>query len=137
MRFLREFMETGTVLFVSHDTGAILNLCKGAIWLDNGIIKAIDTPKEITERYLQNLYESQQDVEKHNVILEKGAQNKELEPRDMRLDFINQSNLRNDIELFEFLPEASGFGDRAARITGVQLLDKEGIHFRGLLEASQ
>lgn len=26
MRFLRKFMETGTVLFVSHDTGAVINL---------------------------------------------------------------------------------------------------------------
>src|SRR6185369_12594138 len=36
MRFLRKFMETGTVLFVSHDTGAAVALCKTAIWLSNG-----------------------------------------------------------------------------------------------------
>ncbi|WP_257967095.1 ABC transporter ATP-binding protein [Klebsiella pneumoniae] len=31
MRFLRAFMEHGTVLFVSHDTASIVNLCDRAI----------------------------------------------------------------------------------------------------------
>jgi len=31
MRFLRAFMKTGTVLFVSHDTGSVRNLCARAI----------------------------------------------------------------------------------------------------------
>ncbi|MDP3535313.1 MAG: ABC transporter ATP-binding protein, partial [Halomonas sp.] len=39
MRFLRKFMETGTVLFVSHDTGAIINLCQRVVWLDKGEVK--------------------------------------------------------------------------------------------------
>ena len=33
MRFLREFRENGTLLFVSHDTSAVLNLCDRALWL--------------------------------------------------------------------------------------------------------
>jgi len=36
MRFLRQFMKTGTVLFVSHDTSAIVNLCSRAILLEHG-----------------------------------------------------------------------------------------------------
>ncbi|HCD5206870.1 TPA: ABC transporter ATP-binding protein, partial [Klebsiella pneumoniae] len=36
MRFLRAFMEHGTVLFVSHDTASIVNLCDRAIWIDHG-----------------------------------------------------------------------------------------------------
>jgi lipopolysaccharide transport system ATP-binding protein len=39
MRFLRTFMKTGTVLFVSHDTGSIRNLCSKAIWLEKGIVR--------------------------------------------------------------------------------------------------
>ena len=34
MRFLRSFMSRGTVLFVSHDTGSVRNLCNRAIWLE-------------------------------------------------------------------------------------------------------
>ncbi|MCK5232398.1 MAG: ABC transporter ATP-binding protein [Desulfobulbaceae bacterium] len=33
MRFMRNLMKTGTVLFVSHDTGSVRNLCTKAIWI--------------------------------------------------------------------------------------------------------
>ena len=39
MRFLREFKERGTLLFVSHDTTAVASLCDRMIWLDRGRIK--------------------------------------------------------------------------------------------------
>src|SRR5690606_15580334 len=60
MRFLRRFMEHGTVLFVSHDTTAVINLCETAVWLANGVVKFQGTPKEASERYLAALFESQQ-----------------------------------------------------------------------------
>ncbi|HED16868.1 MAG TPA: ABC transporter ATP-binding protein [Gammaproteobacteria bacterium] len=124
MRFLREFMKKGTVLFVSHDTGAILNLCESAIWLQEGTITAEGKPKEITERYLERLYESQQGESladnKHNAILDN---HNEQPSRDMRLDFINQTSLRNDIELFQFTLDTPSFGKGGANITNVELLD--------------
>ena len=60
MRFLRRFMEHGTLLFCSHDTGAIVNLCTKAILLNKGLVKAIGSPKEVTEQYLAALYEDAQ-----------------------------------------------------------------------------
>jgi ABC-type polysaccharide/polyol phosphate transport system ATPase subunit len=53
MRFLRSFMQTGTVLFVSHDTASIKNLCDRAIWLDQGRVVASGTPKDVCEQYLE------------------------------------------------------------------------------------
>lgn len=53
MRFIRAFQERGTLLFVSHDTASIQNLCKSAIWLGNGKIRQIDTSKIVSEAYLQ------------------------------------------------------------------------------------
>ena len=44
MRFLRAFMKTGTVLFVSHDTGAVQNLCHHAIWLEQGKLRKEGRP---------------------------------------------------------------------------------------------
>jgi lipopolysaccharide transport system ATP-binding protein len=58
MRFIRKFREQGSVLFVSHDTGAIVNLCHKVIWLENGQVKAIGDPKSISEDYLASFYES-------------------------------------------------------------------------------
>jgi lipopolysaccharide transport system ATP-binding protein len=53
MRFLRDFMTRGTVLFVSHDTASIRSLCNRAIWLDKGQIVEMGQPKDVTERYLE------------------------------------------------------------------------------------
>jgi lipopolysaccharide transport system ATP-binding protein len=125
MRFLRKFMEHGTVLFVSHDTGAVLNLCQKAILLNQGRIEAIGLSKEVTEKYLESYYESQQGDSPAQNIKEPPAhfvKNKTI--RDMRIDFINQSRYRNDIELFTFTPNSHSFGKRWVEIISVQLCDE-------------
>lgn len=53
MRFIRRFQQTGTLIFVSHDMGSVLNLCKRAVWLNQGKIQAIGEAKDIAEQYLQ------------------------------------------------------------------------------------
>lgn len=53
MRFLRRFMETGTVIFVSHDMSSVVNLCDRAIWLHEGRIREIGDAKSVAESYLQ------------------------------------------------------------------------------------
>lgn len=63
MRFLRQFKERGTILFVSHDTAAVVNLCERAIWLDHGQLKAIGEAKTVSELYLKGLYAMQQEVQ--------------------------------------------------------------------------
>lgn len=63
MRFLRQFKEHGTILFVSHDTAAVVNLCERAIWLDHGQLKAIGEAKTVSELYLKGLYATQQQVQ--------------------------------------------------------------------------
>lgn len=61
MRFIREFQANGgSLLFVSHDTGAVINLCQRAIWLNKGIVKSEGQPKDVAQCYLAELYESQQ-----------------------------------------------------------------------------
>jgi lipopolysaccharide transport system ATP-binding protein len=124
MRFLRGFMENGTVLFVSHNTGAVVNLCQSAVWLDKGIARKMGEPKEIAQLYLAELYELQQgesslsltetDEEQETVI---------VQPRDMRLDYINSTTYRNDIELFRFSSSAASFGKGGGLITSVEFFD--------------
>ena len=58
MRFLRAFMRTGTILFVSHDTSAIVNLCQRALWLRDGRIEMDGTAREVTEAYLEEIAEA-------------------------------------------------------------------------------
>jgi lipopolysaccharide transport system ATP-binding protein len=44
----------------------------------------------------------------------------------MRLDYINTTQFRNDIELFEFSPETASFGAGGATIVSVEMLDANG-----------
>ena len=126
MRFLRKFIEHGTLVFVSHDTGAVLNLCDRAIWLHEGAVHKDGHPKEVTEAYLANLYEAQQGASAVAAVKQEQALDRLAEPRDMRLDFINSTPLRNDIELFEFNDDGLSFGKGGASIKAVTLLDNAG-----------
>jgi lipopolysaccharide transport system ATP-binding protein len=53
MRFIRAFQKKGTLLFVSHDTAAVQNLCKSAIWLGHGQVRMTGSSKKVSEAYLQ------------------------------------------------------------------------------------
>ena len=69
MRFIRSFQERGTLIFVSHDTSAVQNLCKTGIWLGNGQIQKIGASKNVAEAYLQyTLQEICGDVAKLSTI---------------------------------------------------------------------
>ncbi len=126
MRFLRHFMQTGTVLFVSHDTAAVQNLCSRAIWLEQGSVVQEGSPKEVSERYLEAFYEAQQGKSSTTRLKAINNVDTSLPLKDQRLEFINASNLRNDLQLFEFDPNASGFGQGGATIVSVLFLDSRG-----------
>lgn len=53
MRFIRAFQEQGTLLFVSHDSTSIQNLCGTGIWLSAGVVKQLGAAKGVCESYLQ------------------------------------------------------------------------------------
>jgi len=130
MRFLRRFIETGTLVFVSHDLSAVLSLCSRAIWLNEGMIQADGTPKAISEAYLSALYEAQQGASSAvsgSAAEEGGPAIAVEEYRDMRQDFINSTSCRNDIELFHFDEKADSFGKGGASINSVSLVDLHGI----------
>ena len=130
MRFLRTFMKTGTVLFVSHDAGAVVNLCGRSVLLDQGAIVMVGHPKEVAEQYLSKLYETSQDVEAVPIAeapARDDLQQTRNEYRDMRETLFNGSTLRNDIEIFKFeLSDTASFGAGGAIITSVRILDTDG-----------
>ncbi|MFO1322738.1 MAG: ABC transporter ATP-binding protein [Burkholderiales bacterium] len=121
MRFLREFKERGTLLFVSHDTTAVANLCDRVIWLDGGRLKANGPAKEVCDMYLENLFESVQGASRAAEPAQRADAAKDTAPaRDQRLDILQASPYRNDVEIFEFHREAASFGKRGARILDVR-----------------
>lgn len=125
MRFLRRFREQGTLLFVSHDTSAVINLCERAIWLDQGAMQRQGPAKETCEAYLAALHAQQQREFGVADVASKPARTTPIRVDrarvDQRLRYINASPLRNDIEIFSFDPDASSFGSGGARVVGIEL----------------
>lgn len=129
-QFLRKFMEKGTVLFVSHDTASVKSLCHRAFWINSGQIVADGDTKSVSDAYLQYLYESQQGKSTASLVLKPASteqtQTNDDPPsrRDMRLDFINSTNLRNDIQVFEMTATAQVFGKGGVSLSKVELADE-------------
>jgi len=63
LRFLRQFREHGAILFVSHDTAAVLNLCQRAVWIDQGVCVRAGVAKDVVEAYVQSNIEIQQKLD--------------------------------------------------------------------------
>jgi lipopolysaccharide transport system ATP-binding protein len=144
MRFLRGFRERGTILFVSHDTGAVINLCHRAIWLDKGTMRMTGTAKAVCEAYLAAFTEELQGGPLTGApVVAEGARADSAGNgggqvpiaagaslpgplRDQRLDILNSSPFRNDIEVFQFDPNTASFGKGGAKIINVAILNDRG-----------
>jgi lipopolysaccharide transport system ATP-binding protein len=128
MRYLREFRQRGTLLFVSHDGGAITGLCDRAIWLERGRVQKIGRAREVMEAYMEAAL-----IERSGLLAGvhqagAGRPSAAMSPpsRDPRLDLIARSQLRNDIEVCLFDPQQAGFGEGRARVMQVLLCLHDG-----------
>jgi lipopolysaccharide transport system ATP-binding protein len=108
MRFLRDFMQTGTVLFVSHDIASVTSLCSSALLLKQGRVEMDSSAKQVAEHYLEELYREHQDVDEVKV-----------------LDDSDVSITKNvDVQNVEF-GSGGSFGTGGAQIKNVQFLNQE------------
>lgn len=126
MRFIRNFMKTGTVLFVSHDTGSIKNLCSRAIWLEKGEILEQGAAKDVADLYLQAFYEAQQGKSTKTVLKRNYSNLRKAPVKDSRHDLIIHSNIRNDLKVESFISDAASFGAGKAEIIDVHISDASG-----------
>lgn len=124
MRFIRKFKENGTLLFVSHDTNSVINLCDKAIWLHQGELITTGTAKNIAEKYLQyTLQEVYGEETRLDSIKSDRAPAEEvpkaLTPQELNdtpaIDYKVQYGIANN------LSEANGWKTGAAEITDVAL----------------
>lgn len=121
MRYLREFKERGTLLFVSHDGAAVTGLCDKAIWLDKGSMRASGDAKDVMNAYLEEfLARNKADPARMAAAI------KAHKRHDPRRELIDRSTLRNDIQVMPFDPASPGAGTLHARIVDVAMLDGEG-----------
>ena len=132
MRYLRQFMKTGTVIFVSHDIEAVMALCSRVIWLNSGQISADGATKAVCQAYLNALLSDDGAAPTLATLPDTPARlnalaTPEIIPfRDARQDLWNASTLRNDIRLWVFDPDKEGAGQLGCTIRNVQLVDPHG-----------
>ncbi|OEU68829.1 MAG: hypothetical protein BA863_04985 [Desulfovibrio sp. S3730MH75] len=55
--------QGGTILFVSHSTTSVIELCSRAFMLDNGELLVAGEPKQVVSRYQKMLYASDEGLE--------------------------------------------------------------------------
>jgi lipopolysaccharide transport system ATP-binding protein len=141
MRFLRDFQKRGTLLFVSHDTTAVTNLCDRAIWLDRGRRVLDGETKEVVERYLAEQHAADRSQAGESVVLrptalktvkDRAQPTKTVDVLDERINKLNATEARNRIEVFEFDPERAGteYGAGSATITNVTINSDDGSSSR-------
>jgi lipopolysaccharide transport system ATP-binding protein len=137
MRFLRDFQKRGTLLFVSHDAGAVINLCQRAIWLEKGSAVMDGPARLVVESYLAEQHAADRSAVREavqvrspkgpNVRTSEAAKSGHAEPEAPCLGSGGGLS-RKSIEIFEFDPNGiSGeFGAGAARIERVALRGANG-----------
>lgn len=129
-RFLRDFQSRGTLLFVSHDLSAVINLCSRAIWLERGRIMTDGSAKQVVEAYLAEQHAQDRATVGAKVVTDRtrlaGPAPSELpEPADadQRQESLVKLGLRPAVKVFSFDPESVGsaFGERRVEIENVRL----------------
>ncbi|NUO77140.1 MAG: ABC transporter ATP-binding protein [Lysobacter sp.] len=137
MRFLRDFQKRGTVLFVSHDAGAVTNLCDRVLWLDGGRVVMDGPAKEVCEAYSASVYghpagPTPKLVQEPSQLAttagadEAVADESPAATIDSDPDAYDPSLDHSRMRVFRFDPNAEGFGDGGASITSIRLENEEG-----------
>ena len=134
MRFLREFQKTGTLLFVSHDTSAVVGLCSRAVWLDHGRLRMDGSAKETVEAYLAAQHALDREAEGESVVMKSvvgAVPSLSAAARDVvdaRWPALREHGGLSQFAFFEFDPEraTTEFGAGGAEITGARFLNEDG-----------
>jgi lipopolysaccharide transport system ATP-binding protein len=124
MRYIREFKESGTLLFVSHDTASVNALCDRAVWMDRGQVRAEGPAKDVSFAY-QAALNSEQDGAGFSIS---GRRREMPAPvqHDFRHEEIRNSDKRNVMEVFTFDSNGPSMGVHGGEIIGAEFRDLSG-----------
>ena len=119
MRYLRRFMEQGTVLFVSHDTGSVSNLCQKAAWLDHGVMRMHDIAAEVIKAYAEYCV---QEIYGDSVKLDSVRSEKSVSAQMIK----NKVDQETKISFYEDIANSDGWKTGAAEIQSVSIMQADG-----------
>jgi lipopolysaccharide transport system ATP-binding protein len=122
MRFLRNHVKTGSLLFVSHDTNAVLSLCQKAVWMNRGKVEQSGDAQEVVEAY--GLFTHQELTGGQYTL-------SELKPKQIVEELLSDKETlavdeATSVSYFAQLDSSSGWETGKAVITSVKLLTDDG-----------
>lgn len=113
MRKIREIQESGkTIIFVSHDIGAVRKLCTEAVLIEKGNISCKGDPDKVIQAYYQTIWGAGEAPVEQNKSSDKS-------PEDSR-------RLVNTVALEPIRHYDHRFGNRRGEIIAAGLLDEQG-----------
>lgn len=123
MRFIRRFQEQGALLFVSHDTSAVINLCKKAIWLNHGLVRQSGSAKTISEAYqqytLQKVYGDAVHLQPSKTDSHKRPEQHEVIVTDEPVSIQHRIDMDSEALVVNNLTESDGWNTNTAEILSV------------------
>lgn len=123
MRFLRRFQEGGgTMLFVSHDTSAVMNLCRTALWLREPAAAdyVLGAAETVCKAYLQDFYVRQEES------LRGERKDTPAAPQDYSTEWEADQFAANLLEVSPYNQTAESFGAGGGRFTSAEFVDQDG-----------
>ena len=116
---LKRLMDDGaTVLFVSHDTSSVRNLCQKVVWLEGGKVRAYGDPESILGQYVAEAHLSMND---HLSQVRVGTGSKAAELVRVEDEMTAMA---------PFVTFANGwrrYGDGRARVLNVMILNSDAV----------
>ena len=107
-----------TVLFVSHDTGAIINFCNNVLWLNEGRIIEHGASNEIVKKYVSYMTYGMETKKPAKRLAEENKLDKHLEDTDNKAEKKNELSLENikwiNTSEFESFGEYGGIIEKVA-----------------------
>ena len=132
MRYLRALQNNGgTVVFVSHDTAAVVSLCDSAILLLHGANAVFGKTDEICQMYIQDLYSERNTPEvSASTINDIGSANNlamaQRNSNASEIFFEGAEQAENIIRITPFRHEAEFFGNEGVKIVDTWFECKDG-----------
>ena len=113
-RKMQELKKNGiTIVIVSHDLGSIERLCNKAVWIEEGLIREIGNPHDISAKYLEKI------MRKNEIKIENKTKNRTTEESKIQVE---NSNKKNNSKVIK--KDDNRTGNREVQITSVKIVDR-------------
>jgi lipopolysaccharide transport system ATP-binding protein len=128
MAKIKDFQDAGgTILFVSHDVGAVARLCSQAAWINAGTVAGIGESAQITKRYQAWIYDSINTYQKEALEPDADAETSaEIEDRDAGEYLIPRKLNPYTAKDYRAFPLVERFGTGRAEIIEFDIFDGAG-----------